>query len=352
MLQNNKQDSLVFKNLVKEVESSLENKYSKKEIDPLMSALNKLRDDVNFWNHSLEGLAVFATLDTMIIYRIKKNLEPISIVSKSFHIKPLIEYFQGLEIFSILALEAKSFAIYEGNHLDIKSIELPSDVETTLSGVLGTQHTDSYLTTHGGNRGSSDAVFHGHGGKSDDKAIDEEKFFRYVDNYVLENISKKNHNPLLLITKKEHNSDFRNVSINPYLIEDNIDGSFDTFQESEMKDELKQIFKSRFLEEISKDIERFNSLKKNNMSSNQIEIILKALLESRVETLFIEKNRIIPGIIDKDKRKIITGTIDNPIENDLLNDMIQHAFLTDTTILILDKAQMPSTSGAAAIFRY
>jgi len=352
MLQNNKQDSLVFKNLVKEAELSLEKLYSTKEISPLMTLLNKLKNDVNFWNHSLDGLAVFATLDAVIIYRIKKDLEPIAIVSKGFHIKPLIEYFQGLETFSILALEANSFALYEGNHLDIKTIELPSDVETTLSGVLGTQHSDSYLTTHGGNRGSNDAVFHGHGGKSDDKAIDQEKFFRYVDNYVLENISKKNHYPLLLVTKKEHNSDFRNVSINPYLIENSIDGSYDTFQESEILNELKRIFKDRFLEKVNKDIERFNSLKDKNLSTDQIKIIVKALLESRVDTLFLEKNKIISGRIDENKRNIITGDLDNPVAEDLLNDMIKHAFLSNSIIIILDKEQMPSTSGAAAILRY
>jgi len=346
-------DSLVFKNLVKEAESSLEQVYSSKDIHSLISLLNQIEDNNEFWKNSLDGLAIFATLDKMIIYRLEKELQPIAIVSNSFHIKPIIEYYQGLETFSILALEANTFALYEGNHLGVKPIELSDDVDVTLSEVLGTQHTESFLTrgSYGGS-GKEGSTFHGHGGKSDDEKIDEEKYFRYVDRFVLDNISKNAKYPLVLVTHKEHDFVFRNLSNNPYLLDESIEGSYSDFKKDEMKIELKRIFVRRFSAKVNKAIEKYNRLKEKELSSDQINVLLKALLKGKVDTVFIEKDLIIPGKINLETRKFVAGDISNPKIDDLLEDIIQQALLTNSKIYILSADKMPSKSGVAAIFRY
>ena len=327
---NNKQDSLVFKNLVKQTILSLEQMHSKEDILSLTTLLKQIETEKDFWDNSLDSLVLFATLEKMIIYRVEKILQPIAIVSNGFHIKPLMEYFQVLETFSILALEADSFALYQGNHIGINTVELLDDVVLTLSGILGSQRTDSFLT-HGsyGGIGNQQSTFHGHGGKSDDMEIDKEKFFRYIDRFVLENISKKTKYPLLLVTHKEHDFDFRNVSVNPYLLDERVEGSYNNFEENDIKHELKQIFEKRFSIIINKELESYHILKEKELSSNQIRVVLKALLEARVETLFIVENRIIPGKINLETKKIDAGDIENPRVDDVLDDMIQYALRTN-----------------------
>lgn len=347
-----KKDILVFKNLAKEAKLSLEQKYSNREIKDLITLLKKMEDDDEFWNYSTEGLAVFATLDEMIIYRLEKKLEPISIISKSFHTKPLVEYFQSIETFIILALEAESFALYVGNHFDVKPLELSEEVETTLKEILGNQHTEDYQT-HGVYGGANDgSTFHGHGGRSDEVEIDREKFFRHVDQFVLEHISKKVKLPLLLVAHKEHHADFRKLSSNPYLLEDRIEGSYADFKDNDLKEEIKKVNDKRFNVVIQQALEHYHNLRNKELSSDQLIIVLKALLESRVDTLFIEKNKMIPGKIDKEKHQILDSELVDPETDDLLDDMVEHAYLTGTKVYIMDKDKMPTTSGVAATFRY
>ena len=156
----------------------------------------------------------------------------------------------------------------------------------------------------------------------------------------------------LLVTHKEHDFDFRNVSVNPYLLDERVEGSYNNFEENDIKHELKQIFEKRFSIIINKELESYHILKEKELSSNQIRVVLKALLEARVETLFIVENRIIPGKINLETKKIDAGDIENPRVDDVLDDMIQYALRTNSKVFILSKDQMPSTSGAAAVFRY
>jgi len=352
LMMNYKKDTLVFKNLAKEAISSLEKDNSNKDIKPLVNLLKEMEDESEIWNYSLEGLAIFSTLDDMILYRVEKEFQPISIVSNSFHIKPLVEHYQAVETFSILALEAESYALFTGNHLEIKPMVLSKEVETTLKEVLGTQHTEGYQT-HGAYGGASDgSTFHGHGGRSDEVELDRAKFFKHVDRFVFEEISKKLKLPMLLVTRKEHHADFRKLSKNSYLIEDRIEGSFNDFKDEDIKAEIKKINDQRFNLSVDQAIENYGNLRGKELSSDQLIEVLKALLTSRVDTLFIEKNKILPGKIDVLNQQIVKSELEDSKTDDLLDDMIQHAYLMGTKIYILKKDKMPSSSGVAAIFRY
>jgi hypothetical protein len=347
-----KKDILVFKNLAKEAKLSLEQKYTDRETKDLLIQLKMMEDDDKLWNYSAEGLALFATLDEMIIYRLESKMKPLSVISTSFHIKPLAEYFQSIETFMILALEAESFALYTGNHLEMVEMIFKSEVDTTLKEILGNQHTEDYHT-HGVYGGASDgSTFHGHGGRSDEVELDREKFFRHVDQFVLEHVSKKVKLPLLLVAHKEHHADFRKISSNPFLLEDRIEGSYSDFSENDLKEEVKKVNDRRFDVVINQEIEHYHNLRNKELSSDQLIIVLKALLESRVDTLFIEKNKMIPGKIDIDKQQIQASELIDPETDDLLDDMIEHAYLTGTKVYILEKEKMPTSSGVAGTFRY
>ena len=77
------------------------------------------------------------------------------------------------------------------------------------------------------------------------------------------------------------------------------------------------------------------------------------MVEGRVDTLLIEADRIIASRITN----LVTGNmqnkdIENPKVDDLLDDMSELAMRMGGTVTVLDKEQMPSESGVAAVFRY
>jgi len=64
----NQQDPIRFRNLVKVLEESLLQRYPTDEIRPLLDPFLALADDRDFWNHTLDGLAVLGARDKSRVY--------------------------------------------------------------------------------------------------------------------------------------------------------------------------------------------------------------------------------------------------------------------------------------------
>src|SRR3546814_616670 len=76
-----KQDPIRFRNLIRTLEESLRQKYPDREIALLLAPFNALADDVDFWNHNFEGLAVLGAAGLFRVYRLQRPVEDLAIRS-------------------------------------------------------------------------------------------------------------------------------------------------------------------------------------------------------------------------------------------------------------------------------
>lgn len=112
---DNKQDPIVFKNLLRVIENSLKQTENSDFIAPIMKPLHELKGDKEFWNTTSEGIAVFAGKNKCIVYNLHDPVKEFAVVTNSFHIKPLIKAFQSTESYQLLGLSRENFALYQGN---------------------------------------------------------------------------------------------------------------------------------------------------------------------------------------------------------------------------------------------
>src|SRR5690606_32183781 len=101
---DNDQDPIRFRNLVKALEASLRQKYAAREARPLMEPFNALAGDRDFWNHTLDGLAVLAAPGLFKVYRLQRPVAEFAVVADSFHTKPLLRVMQSADRYQILGL--------------------------------------------------------------------------------------------------------------------------------------------------------------------------------------------------------------------------------------------------------
>ena len=345
-------DVIVYTQLVKEALSSLGKLQETSRFKDLEKTLLNLATDHEFWRNQKDGMALFASEDTMIIYSAQITFKPFTVIADSFHIKPLFSYFQHQEQFHLLALEAEKFEVYQGNIHYLESLAFPFDSKVTLSEVLGSQQTDHDQTnkSYGGTFVGS--TLHGHGGKKDDTAIDREKYFRYVDRFVYEHFSKHHPLPLILVTPKDHQFTYRSAAKNPHMLESMIDGSFESIIHTHLLVELTKIANLRFDKHLQRMIQTYQDQKHLLLSSDGLETVAKALMEGRVSHLFIEKDHVIPGHLNLTQQKVMYWDLNEPHTDDVLDDMLQLAMTKGTSVYLLDKSKMPTQSGVAANFRY
>lgn len=348
----NRQDSIVYKNLLRGIENSLSRKYDRDSTGQIMEPFYELERDKHFWNNTLDGIAVLASKNNCIIYNLQGSVKEFAAVANSFHIKPLINAFQSMENYQLLGLSRNSFTLYQGNRYGFSEIVLPTETPKTLEEVLGKQLTDPYLThgSYGGTKGNP--IYHGHGDIKQEIDIDTEKFFRYVDRFVTTNYSTPSKLPLILVSLKEYHSLFKTISNNPYLIDNGINSSYDSLGLDELRIKALEIIEPINLERMRNLADFYKKAEADELASSDLAQVSMAAFNSQVDTVLIEENRIVPGKIDYSTGAVEYGAEGDYDSGDILEDIAELTLLRKGDVYILPREKMPGTTGVSAIFRY
>jgi len=351
---DNQQDPIRFKNLVKTLEQSLRKEYPTREVRPLRQPFNDLASDRNFWNHTQDGLAVLCAPDLFRIYKLQRPVPELAIVADSFHIKPLLRIVQSADRYQILGLSRGAIKLFEGNRDALDEIDLAPGVPRTLADALGDELTEPHQTVRsvGGVGGSSVAMRHGHGGKSDEVAVDLERFFRVVDAAILAHHSRPTGLPLLLAALSEHHGVFRRISRNPFLLADGLKVDPDAVSADELRQLAWDVIGPAYQQRLTRLIEEFEQSKPRGLVGDHLGQIAFDAVSGRVGTLLVEADRQVPGHLDSTNGRIEFGDIDHPQVDDLIDDLAELVLNKKGQVVVVPAERMPTATGAAAIYRY
>ena len=263
----------------------------------------------------------------------------------SFHIKPLIRVYQSADRHFILALNKTSFKLYEGDRYGFEELVLPEGTPITLKEVLGDEYTEPNLASGRG------GVLHGLGGRKEESDKDTKKYFRYVDKFVTEKYSNTTKAPLVLVSLTENQGDFRELSHNKYLLEQGVNVDPEALNKEQLKEHVWKTLEPLYIKKTEKLVERFENARAKFSASDDLAEIVRSGVENKIDTVLLESGRIIKGSIAKDG-KISDENVESSTHEDLLDDIAELVFRNGGEVIMLPKERMPSTTGAAAIFRY
>lgn len=348
---NNKQDLIRFKNALKKIENYFKKNYSDEEVEKRMKPLVDLHEDRTFWNSVYDGLAVLSDGEETVVYKLNRSVEELAVVSDSFYIKPLIRNFQSADRYHLLAISRDEFVLYEGNRYGFEKVDLGEDTPTTSEEVLGKEFTEPHLTaaSYGGVGGA--AMYHGHGGKKDEIDIDIERFFKYIDKFILDNYSEHDRIPLILGGLEENQGEFRKISNNQYLMNNGINKDLDALSREELKEYIWKILEPVYIEKNKELVERFETARANDLGSDDLIQVAKASIENKIDTVLIEADRKIDGKLDKETGKVNDDNLGEEF-SDILNEIAGITLKYKGRVVVIPKERMPSTTGIAAIYRF
>lgn len=351
----NLQDIILFKNLVRKMKESLLQKYSAGEVQKHLEPFEALADDNNIWNHTFNGLAFFSATGLFKVVGVHKSFEELAIVADSFHTKPLWQYLQSLDHFHVLGLTLRDIRLFEGTRHSLTEVELTADTPKTITEALGDELTDKHTTvaSYGGSGGESSPTHHGHGGRKEETEKDTERFFRVVANTIYEQYTKPSGWPLILAALTEHHSLFQKVNKNPLLLTNGIAINPSSVSPDILANMAWEIMEPEYNLKLDNLVARFEQARANGKGSDDYKEVAVAAVEGRVDTLIVEADRIIPVRITN----LVTGNTQkkdliNPKVDDLLDDMGELVMKMGGQVMVLPTDKMPSETGLAAIFRY
>jgi Bacterial archaeo-eukaryotic release factor family 3 len=352
---DNQQDPIRFGNLVKALEESLLQQFPNEEIRPLLEPFLALADDRDFWNHTLDGLAVLGAKGLFRVYHLQRPVAALAVVADSFHTKPLLRILQSADRYQVLGLNRKAIRLFEGNRDALDEIEPAQGVPRTIVQALGEELTEPHQTvgSYGGVGGGQRPMHHGHGGKASEVDSDAERFFRAVDRAVLEHHSQPSGLPLMLAALPEHHHLFHKVSRNPFLLPDSIEIHPDALSSiEELRQHAWQLIEPRYLARLAALVEEFGSARSKGRGDDDLAQVAKAVAGGRVATLLIEARREIPGRIDAATGAIEGADLAHPEVDDVLDDLGTLALKMGGQVVVVPTDRMPTETGIAAIYRY
>jgi len=351
----NQQDRIRFRNLVRTLEDSLLQEVPKSEIRQLLEPFLVLADDHEFWDHTLDGLAVLGAKNVFRVYKLHRPVAEIAVVADSFHTKPLVRILQSADRYQVLGLDRHKIKLFEGNRDVLDEIEPAEGVPRTITQALGEELTEPHQTvaSYGGVGGGHSPMHHGHGGKESEVGIDAERFFRAVDRGVLEHHSRPSGLPLILAALPEHHHVFHEISHNPFLIDESIDAYPDSMASiDELRQRAWDVVEPHYLARLAALVEEFGNARSKGLGDAELAQVAKAVVGGRVATLLIEADREIPGRIDAATGEIESADLADPEVDDMLDDLGTLTLKMGGHVVIVPAERMPSNTGVAAIYRY
>lgn len=350
------QDPIRFRNLVEELQRSLEKTHSEESIAALLRPFRELQENEEFWTHNLEGLAVFGGPDLFRVFRLQRRVPALAVVAQSFHLKPLVRINQSAERYQVLCLDRNKVRLFEGSRDALDEVDLADSVPRTLEDALGTEMTDKNQSglTEGfsgpGERGR--AMRHGPSGKQDDIDMDRDRYFLAVDKAITECHSRPSGLPLILAALPEYKGHFHRISHNPYLLPHGIDLNPGALNVDQLREQSWKVMQPQFQKRLEGFIEEYGESVGHGLGSDDPVEIGHATIENRVSMLLVEADRHLPGRLDPETGDSQPAKSEDPNVDDLLDDLMECTLKHGGEVLVVPPERMPSKTGVAAIYRF
>jgi hypothetical protein len=351
----NQQDPIRYKNLVKALEDAVRQRFlaSDEGISTLLESFRKLGGDKDFWNHTWDGLAVLGAPGVFRVIKLQRAVPELSVAADSFHLKPLLRIQQSSGRYQVLSLNRGQIRLFEGNRDYLDPVELAPGVPRTVEEALGDEFTKPHqtVTSHGGTALGSN-MRHGHGSKKDEVDIDEERFFRAVDRALLEHHCRNSGMPLILAALPQYHTPFRRVSHHPMLAERGIDGDANAMTIDQLRERAWSAVEPEFRARLAKMTEAYTEAQAKGLGSDEVARVGEAAAQSRVGTLLVEAERRIPGVLDTVTGQVTFHSPDDPLVDDLLDDLAELVLRRGGDVVVVPAADMPTAKGLAATYRF
>ncbi len=351
---DNQQDPIRFRQLVQALEKSLRQQHAVDAVKALVKPFEALAQDHDFWNHTLDGLAVLAAAGLFRVFLLQRPVPELAVVADSFHTKPLRQWLQSTGRYQVLTLSLHEVHLFEGDRNALDVVALASGVPRTMTAALGEEHTEPHSTvsSHGGIGIGHVPMHNGQGGRKAEIDGDAERFFRAVDRAVLEHHSRPSGLPLMLAALPEHHHLFREVSHNPFLMASGLMVGPQSLTQDELQQRAWDVAMPQQQEQQAAWAAAYAAAAAMGQGSEDLSQVAHAAVAGRVDTVLIEAERQVGGRIDGVTGRISSAEIGDPRVDDVLDDLGALVEKLGGEVHVLSAERMPSRTGVAASFRH
>jgi hypothetical protein len=347
-----KQDSIRLKNLIAAAEEQLTKVgMNRSEIQELTEPLSNLprQDD---WSTRKSGLAIFRSKNLMSYYQSALSFEESLVVGRQFYIKPLLPAVRPHLQFFVLAISRNHVRLLKATSDGFETVELLG-LPTGMEKALNLQTADRGEQVHSGmcgDFGKEAGVFHGQGGHRDTLKEEFEEYCRLIDESMRPQVRQMPW-PVILAGVGYEVALFREVSDCKTIACDALHGTFDYVTDRELYEHALPIARRDFDLKRQAAFMRYRTSVERILTSDDVEEIVSAAYEGKIDTLFVDCSARLFGRYDLEK-KSVDITDDRAPEFDLIEGSAVETIRHRGTVYAAMRDELPKKVSMCALLRF
>lgn len=302
----------------------------------------------DWWAHQGHGLAVFLHDGAIDAFRLPASVEERTLVGDRFHMLPLLQLRDASWPHYVLCLEQQGPTLYAAtaHTLDPVIHDLPS-----LSDALGHQTTEAHSKGHSTASDGGRWILHGHGNGSDEEHKRElRKYCRVVDEKVRA-ILPNGRTPLVVVAVDYVGAIYADASDHPTII-GRVAGNPGSFDREELHRRTFSVAEAHFAEPQNRDLEALGQALHRDMATVEIERVLRAANDGRIEVLFLQTGEQLTGEWEPTKRSVTELSDDDRSDHALMDLAAREVLGKGGRLRFTDGSSLPTDEPVAAILRY
>ncbi|MBD3420610.1 MAG: hypothetical protein GF398_10885 [Chitinivibrionales bacterium] len=352
--EDQQQDRIRLKNHCKQVQHELtKTGISSTEASHILEPVDDYLADPDNRLYMDEGLAIFLAPRLARFVRLPAVPQEISVVSRSFHITPLLRMAHFQHPFYILCLSRARARLYLCDYSgtqDITPRQIPSPEQALMidNDEKGMQFREGAPGAQAGKPGS----YHGQGSDERDAPERTGEYFHAVNNYVRPLLKQ----PVPLITAgiPQERSLYREANSYPLLLENGIDENPFDMSEKKLYRRGLEIVKNLFLQKKDREAQEFVRRQGKNPDgiTKNVEHAISLAREGNVRSLFVAEERHLWGRYDAENFQIERHTDRQPGDIDLSDVASVETLRQGGEVYAIGEAGIPEGWDLAALKRY
>ena len=232
----------------------------------------------------------------------------------------------------------------------VGQMALPDGIPANIEEALRLDGPQKSLQMHSGDGGG---MFHGQGPSDEEQKVWIEQYLNLVDTSLKE-IFREQNAPLVLAGVDYLLPMYRKVSEYQNIMEEGITGGPENLRPEELQEQAWRIVETYFHQETKKTVEQYQQLADTDKATDNIEEIVAAAFNGRVDKLILSVENQIWGSFNPKNGKVICSSNGQSKEYNLalLDFTAMNTLQNGGTICALSQDEMPTDSPIAAVFRY
>ncbi|WGD36517.1 hypothetical protein [Lysinibacter sp. HNR] len=310
----------------------------KADIESVQEQLEGLIEDSSFWRYLSRSLALFVTPQSIQTFRLPNVLESTVEVADRFYVKPLLRAVTFPQAAFVLALAVNS----------VRLIEISADAPPVVVEIPGMpEDAADAVGLESINGRSPDRRIQG----SEGHKVRLRQYARAI-NQALRPAFTGINLPLILAGTEPMLGIFRSVNTYPNLAEASIQGNPEETTDADLASEARKILDDLYAAELKELKDVMASRGAHGKAITDLSDVARAATFGAVETLFVDIDRNIPGIIDEESGAITLAPSDDARNYGVVDEILRRALLSQASIFAVREPDMPGGGAVAASVRF